>query len=57
MQEYVKKSRAQSKLYTGRIFEKNIKELNPREACRYLGVEGRNNVEQKIEKEKLRKKS
>ena len=34
-----KKGRVQSKTYIGSAFEKDIKELEPRKACKYVGVE------------------
>jgi hypothetical protein len=49
-----KNGRGQSKLFIGRKFEKNIKELEPREACVYFGTEGSHYIEQKIDKEKLK---
>jgi hypothetical protein len=50
VKDYVKKSRTQSKLCRGRTFEKDIKELNPREACMYLGIDGSHDIEHKIDK-------
>jgi len=32
----LKKGRVQSKTYIGSIFEKDIKEVDPRRACKYL---------------------
>jgi hypothetical protein len=51
----LKKGRAQSKLYKGRKFEKDFKELDPREAYMYLDIERSNDIEHKIEKELLKK--
>jgi hypothetical protein len=39
----------------GSTFEKDIKELEPREASMYLGIEESHNIEYKDEKEKLKK--
>jgi hypothetical protein len=33
------KGRVQSKTYVGSTFQKDIKELEPRKACRYVDVE------------------
>ena len=51
----LKKGRAENKLYIGQTFEKNIKEIDPREAYMYLGIEGSHDIQHKIEKEKLKK--
>ena len=45
----------QSKIYNGSTFEKDIKELDPREACKYLGTEENHDTQHKNEKEKLKK--
>jgi hypothetical protein len=34
---FLKKGRVQSKTYIGSTFEKDIKELEPRKACKYVG--------------------
>jgi hypothetical protein len=39
----------------GSTFEKDIIELDPREACKYLGIEESHFIEYKNEKEKLKK--
>jgi hypothetical protein len=44
----------QSKLHTGRIFEKDIKELDLREAYKYLNIEEGHDID-KNKKEKLKK--
>ena len=49
-----KKRRFQSKIYIGRTFEKDIKELDPREAYKYLGVEESHDIEHENEKETLK---
>jgi hypothetical protein len=50
-----KKGRVQSKIYIGSTFEKNIKELDPRDAYLYLGIEDSHDRQHKNEKEKLKK--
>jgi hypothetical protein len=40
----------------GNTLENDIKELDPRKACKYLGIEENYDIEHKIEKEKLKKK-
>ena len=45
----------QSKIYNGSTFEKDIKELDPREAGTYLGIEKSHDIQHKNEKEKLKK--
>jgi len=50
-----KKGRVQSKIYIGSTFEKDIKELDPRDACKYLGIEESHDREHKNEKETLKK--
>ena len=37
----------------GSAFEKDIKEMDPREARKYLGIEESRDIEHKNEKEKL----
>jgi hypothetical protein len=49
----LKKDRVQSKIYIGSAFEMYNKEVDPREAYRYLGIEESHDMQQKNEKEKL----
>ena len=42
-------------MHIGSPFEYDIKELDPRKACTYLGIEESFNVQHKNEKEKLKK--
>ena len=51
----LKKGRVQSKIYIGSTFEKDIKELDLREAYKYLGTEESHDIEHMNEKEKLKK--
>jgi hypothetical protein len=52
VQEYVfKKGRVQSKLHIGSTFEKDIKELELREAYKYLDIEESHDVQDKNNKE------
>ena len=46
-----KKGRVWSKIYKWSTFEKDIKELDPREACKYLGTEENYDTQHKNEKE------
>jgi hypothetical protein len=39
----------------GNTLENDIKELDPRKACKYLGIEENFDIQHKIEKEKLKK--
>jgi hypothetical protein len=50
-----KKCGAPNKLYIGRKFVKDVKELDPREAYMYLGIDVSHDIEHKIEKQKLKK--
>ena len=50
-----KKGRVQSKPYIGNTFAKDIKELDPRIACKYLGIEESHDIGHRNEKEKLKK--
>src|SRR5215469_8887312 len=50
-----KRGRVQSKMHIGSTFENNIKELDPRKAYRYLGIEEIFDIQHKNEKEKLKK--
>ena len=52
---YLKSGRVQSKIYVGSTFEKDIKELDLRKAYLYLGIEEGHDMEQKNEKERLKK--
>ena len=45
-----KKGRVQSKMHIGNTFE-NIKELDPRKAYKYLGIEESFDIQHKNEKE------
>jgi len=49
-----KKGTVQSKIYIGSTFEKEIKELDPREAYKYSRIEERHDIQHKNEKEKLK---
>ena len=51
----LKKGRVQRKTYIESTFEKGIKELDPRKAYKYLGIEESHDIEHKNEKEKLKK--
>jgi len=50
-----KKCRVQSKIHTGKIFENDIKELDPRKAYNYLDIEDSFDIQHKNEKEMLKK--
>ena len=52
---YLKRDRVQSKMHIGNTFENDIKELDPRKACKYLGIEESFDIQHKNEKEKLKK--
>jgi len=41
--------------YIGSTFEKDIKELDPRKASKYLSIEESHNIQHKNEKEKLKR--
>ena len=45
----------QSKMHIGNTFENDIKELDPRKAYKYLGIEESFDIQHKNEKEKLEK--
>jgi hypothetical protein len=47
--------RVQSKMHIGNTFEKDIKELDPRKAYKYLGIEESFGIQHKNENEKLKK--
>ena len=51
----LKRGRVQSKMHIGNTFENDIKELDPRKAYKYLGLEESFNIQHKNEKEKLKK--
>jgi len=42
-------------MHIGSTFENNIKELDPRKAYKYLGIEESFDIQRKNEKEKLKK--
>jgi hypothetical protein len=50
-----KKDKFQSNIHIGDTVEEDIKELDPKEACKYLGREESHDTEHKNEKEKLKK--
>ena len=52
---YLKRGRFQSKMRIGSIFENDIKELEPRKAYKYLGIDESFDIQHKNEKEKLKK--
>ena len=51
----LKRDSVQSKMHVGSTFENDIKELDPREAYKYLGIEESFDIQLKNEKEKLKK--
>jgi hypothetical protein len=51
---YLKKGRSHRKTHIEKS-EKDIKELDPRNACKYLGIQGTYDIKHKNEKEKLNK--
>jgi hypothetical protein len=51
----LKKGRVQKKTYIKSTFEKDIKELDPRKAYKYLGIEESHDIQHKHEKGKLKK--
>jgi len=51
----IKRGRVQSKMHIGSTFENDIKELDPRKAYKYLGIEESFDIQHKNEKEKLKK--
>ena len=51
----LKRGRVQSKIHIGNTFENDIKELDPRRAYKYLGIEESFDIPHKNEKEKLKK--
>ena len=51
----LKRGRVQSKMHIGNTFENHIKELDPRKAYKYLGIEESFDIQHKNEKETLKK--
>jgi len=51
----LKRGRVQSKMHIGSIFENDIKELDPRKAYKYSGIEENFDLQHKNEKGKLKK--
>jgi hypothetical protein len=51
----LKRGRVQSKMHIGNTFENDIKELDPRKAYTYLGIEENFDIQHKNEKEKGKK--
>jgi len=51
----LKRGRVQSKMHIGKTFENDIKDLDPRKAYKYLGIEENFDLQHKNEKEKLKK--
>ena len=51
----LKRGRVQSKMHVGDAFENDIKELDPRKAYKYLGMEENFDIQHKNEKKKLKK--
>ena len=51
----LKRCSVQSKIHIGSTFENDIKELDPRKAYKYLGIEESCDIQHKNEKEKLKK--
>jgi len=49
----LKRGRIQSKMHIGNTFENDIKEVDPRKAHKYLGIEESFDIQHKNEKEKL----
>ena len=52
---YLKRGRVHSKMHIGNTFENDIKELDPRKAYKYLGIEENFDIRHKNEKEKQKK--
>ena len=52
----LKRGTVQSKMHIGGTFENDIKELDPRKAYKYLGIQESFDIQHKNEKEKLKKK-
>jgi len=51
----LKRGSVQSKMHVGSTFENDIKELDPRKAYKYLGIEDSFDIQHKNEKEKRKK--
>jgi len=51
----LKRGNVQSKMPVGSTFDNDIKELDPRKAYKYLGIEENFDIQHKNEKEKLKK--
>ena len=51
----LKRGSVQNKMHVGSTFENDIKELEPRKAYKYLGIEESFDIQDKNEKEKLKK--
>ena len=51
----LKRGGVQSKMHVGSTFENDIKELDPRKAYKYLGIEESFGIQHKNEKDKLKK--
>jgi len=52
---FLRRDSVQSKMHVGSTFENDIKELDPRKAYKYLGIEEGFDIQHKNEKEKLKK--
>jgi hypothetical protein len=52
---FLKRGRVQSKMHFVNTFENDIKELDPRKAYKYLGIEENFDIQHKNKKEKLKK--
>jgi len=55
LEKCAKRGSVQSKMHVGCTFENDIKELDPRKAYKYLGIEESFDIQHKNEKEKLKK--
>jgi hypothetical protein len=51
----LRRARVQNKMQIGSTFDNDFKELNPRKACNYLGIEESFDIRHKNEKENLKK--
>ena len=51
----LKRGSAQNKMHVGSTFENDIKELDPRNVYKYLGIDESLDIQHKNEKEKLKK--
>ena len=52
---FLKRGSVQCKMHVGSTFENDVKELDPRKAYKYLGIEESFDIQHKNEKEKLKK--